>query len=145
MSSSIFVKEMENIPCTFTSDLIVELQKISKQSTFDHIVVEVPFSLSSGKVKQALLKPEINDMEIAPVIYLFDMDVLKNDVQMIPKIVSTQIAEAEIVLANVDSADQEAIASFNSLFKEMNPDARIFVSASGSENRIDDFVDMLID
>jgi G3E family GTPase len=145
MHSDITVKEMQNIPCTFISELIPKLHEINKRSAFDYIVIEIPFSLPPGRVKEALVNIQINDLSFAPTIYVFDVNNLKSDAKMIPKIVSKQIIGSELIFANANPNDYETIASLNSIFKEINPHAKIFVYATDSKGHgINDFVDMII-
>ncbi|WP_407356506.1 GTP-binding protein [Methanolobus sp. WCC5] len=145
MDPAIIVKEMQNIPCTFITDLVADLQDIDKQPAFDHMLIEVPFSLPPGKVRKAIVDGGFRNLSVAPLVYMSDVTILKKDAKMIPKIVSTQIREAEIVFVSTGPLDQRTSASLNRLFETMNPSARIFeYSADSDGHRIGDLVDMLI-
>ena len=145
MNPAILVREMMNIPCTFITDLADEMPEIYKQSFFDYLLIEVPFSLPPGKVKKALVNLELKDLSFAPIIYVFDTNMLKSDAKMIPKIISTQIIESEIIFANADSADQKMLAALNRTFEGINTAAKVFKHAGGTDEcGISDFVDMLI-
>lgn len=145
LHSDIMVKEMQNIPCTFITDLMVELPKINGRSSFDYMVIEIPFSLPPGRVKEALVNLEFKDLSFAPIIYVFDVNNLKSDAKMIPKIVSKQIIGSEIIFANTNSNDQETVASLNRTFDEINPNAKIFVYAAELKgHKTSDFVDVII-
>ncbi|WP_406661378.1 GTP-binding protein [Methanolobus sp. ZRKC3] len=145
LDSTVMVKEMKDVPCTFITDLMVELPEINKQSNFDYMVIEVPFSLPPGRVREYLANLEFKDLSFAPIIYVFNVNNLKSDARMIPKIVSKQIVESDIIFTNADPTDQETMAALNRTFEEINPDAKIFVHAAGFEgHRISDFVDMIV-
>ncbi|MDG6243152.1 MAG: GTP-binding protein [Methanolobus sp.] len=141
---AIIVKEMQNIPCTFITDMVAEMQDIDKQPAFDHMLIEVPFSLPPGKVKRAIMSGGFRDLSVAPLVYISDVTILKSDAKMIPRIVSTQIKEAEIVFVSADPMDQGTAAALDRVFETMNPSARIFeYSADSDGHRIGDLVDML--
>lgn len=144
LDPSIIVREMMNIPCTFATDLVAELSGIDEQSAFGYLLIEVPLGLSPGKVKKALKTPEFKYLSFAPLIYVFDMNILKCDAKMIPRLVSTQIRESEVVFANTGSTGQKDLALLNSIFEEMNPDAKIFGCTAGPEGHtICDLVNMI--
>ncbi|AFV22959.1 hypothetical protein Mpsy_0750 [Methanolobus psychrophilus R15] len=145
MDPAILVREMMNIPCTFITDLVNEMPVIYKRLLFDYLLIEVPFSLQPGKVKKALVNLELNNLSFAPIIYVFNTNMLKSDAKMIPKIISTQIIESEIIFANADSADQKMLAALNRTFEGINTAAKVFKIATGPDEReISDFVDMII-
>lgn len=140
--SSLMLRKMKDVPCTFVTDLTPELQQINKESSFDYIIVEVPFGLPPGKVKKALLNHIFKNISFAPIIYVFDLEMLKNDVKIIPKIVSTQIKESEVVFVNSGSIDKNTAEALRGIFEEINPGAHIFeVAADSGSHRISDFVD----
>lgn len=144
LNSAIWVKEIKNVPCTFINALMVELPKINEISAFDHIIIEVPFSLAPAKVKEYLFDIEFKDLSFSPITYAFDVKNLISNPKLIPKIVSKQIIESDIIFTNADPTDQETITALNRTFEELNPNANIFVHAAGSEgHRISDFVDMI--
>ncbi len=142
--SSIIIKEMMNIPCTFTTELLDYLQETNNISTFDHILIELPFSLQPGKVRKELLNLKLKDITFGPIIFVFDIDILKKGVHMLPRIVSRQIKDTEIVYADVYPIDKKKVLGLRSIIKETNPDAHIFEHSSGLEgHRFSDFVNML--
>jgi G3E family GTPase len=145
MDPAILVREMMNVPCTFITDLVDEMPEIYKQSVFDYLLIEVPFSLPPGKVKKALVNLELKDLSFAPLIYVFDVNMLKSDTKIIPKIISTQITESEIIFANADPADQKTLAALNRIFEGINTAAKVFKHAGGlDECGVSDFVDLII-
>ncbi|GEM_PF-3199578 len=145
-NSAIMIIEKKDIPCTFITDLMVELPKINGLANSDYLLVEVPFSLAPGKVKEYLSDLDFKDLVFAPIIYLFDAKMNpENDAKMIPKIVSKQITESEIIFTQVDATDHEKISALNRTFEELNPDATIFrFEADSDGHRISDLVDMII-
>ncbi|MCQ6963291.1 GTP-binding protein [Methanolobus chelungpuianus] len=141
---AIIVKEMRNIPCTFVNDLVAELPEIGRQSPFDHLLVEVPFSLPPGNVKKAIVSSGFKDLSFAPVICMLDVNMPRIDGTMIPKIVKTLILESEIIVAGACPADKKPIAVLSKIF-EVNPDVKVFEHCAGSGvHTIGDFVDMII-
>jgi G3E family GTPase len=144
MDPAILVREMMNIPCTFITDLTDEMPEIYKQSVFNYLLIEVPFSLPPGKVKKALVNLELKDLSFAPIIYVFDVNMLKSDAKMIPKIISTQITESEIIFANADPTDQKTLTALNRTFEGINTAAKVFKHAcSSDECGVSDLVDMI--
>jgi G3E family GTPase len=145
MNPAILVREMMNIPCTFITDLVDEMPEIYKQPVFDYLLIEVPFSLPPGKVKKALVNLELKDLSFAPVIYVFDVNMLRSDAKMIPKIIITHIIESEIIFANANPADQKKLAALNRIFEGINTAAKVVKNAGDlDECGISGFVDMII-
>lgn len=141
---ALMVKEMRNIPCTFISDLVAELPEIGRQSSFDHLLVEVPFSLPPGNVKKAIVTSGFKHLSFAPAICMLDVNMLKVNAEMIPKIVKTLILESEIIVAGANPADDKPIAALNRIL-EVNPDIKVFEHSAGSGGyRIGDFVEMIV-
>lgn len=140
---AITVKEMRNIPCTFINDLMAELPEICRQSPFDHLLVEVPFSLPPGNVKKAIVTSGFRDLSFAPVICTLDMNMPLSDGRMIPKIVKTLIIGSEVIVAGVDPAGSKSITALKRII-EVNPGIKVFEHFAGSGgHRIDDFVEMI--
>lgn len=143
--SDIMIKEMQNIPCTFITDLMAELPEVNEVATYEYLLIEVPFSLSPVKVKEYLSDLALDDLSFAPIIYVFDVNNFKNDLKLIPKIVSKQILESDIIFTNADFTDQGKMEALDRTFKELNPDTSIFVyDYNSEEHRINNFVNMII-
>ncbi|MDG6243466.1 MAG: GTP-binding protein [Methanolobus sp.] len=145
--SGVFVRKMISscVPCSFLFDLMAEIEDINEQDTFDHIIVELPFNSMPGEIREGLGNMKNMDMSFSPIIHIFDVINLESDIDLIPRVVSNQIRESEILLMDADAAAPEKLAALREIIGTMSPQARIFEHKIGSKgHELSDFVDMVI-
>jgi len=95
-------------------------------------------------VKEGLENFRFPDVSFSPGIHIFDMNSLEIDAALIPRVVSNQIKESDIVFVNTDHATPDKVTSLREVLGEINPDVEVFESSSGSKyNGLSDFVDLI--
>jgi G3E family GTPase len=133
----IHIREMISscVPCTFQFDLITEIEKVIEISGVQHIVVELPFSSIPNDVKEALENMKFADMTFAPLVYVIDAMEIEPSVDMIPKLIITQIANSQILSVNTDKASVEKIAAIGNTLKIINSSANIIEFSMKSKGK----------
>ncbi|WP_407356976.1 GTP-binding protein [Methanolobus sp. WCC5] len=133
------------VPCSFLFDLMAELQEINEQDTFDHIIIELPFNSMPAEIREGLGNMKNMDMSFSPIIHIFDVRNLESNIDLIPRVVSNQIRESEIVFMDADAADPEKLEALRKIIGTMSPEAGIFEHLKGSKgHELNDFVNMVI-
>lgn len=145
--SEITVKERISscVSCSFIFDLISEVQEISKKDAFDIIVIELPFNSMPAEIKEGLVNFKFPYLTFSPIINVFDMENLQSDSAMIPRVVSNQIMESEIIFVNTDSTIPEKAVAVREMLEIMNPKLKVFELSTGSKgHELSDFIDLII-
>ncbi|KXS43078.1 MAG: hypothetical protein AWU59_1322 [Methanolobus sp. T82-4] len=132
------------VSCSFIFDLIAEIENMNEQGPFDHMVIELPFNSMPFEVKESLENYRFPDVSFSPVIHIFDINSLEIDATLIPRVVSNQIKESDIVFVNTDHATPDKVTSLREVLGQINPDVEIFESSYDSKyHGLSDFVDMI--
>ncbi len=133
------------VPCSFLFDLIAEIEDIYKGGNTEILIIELPFNSMPSEIKEALGNIEDMELSFAPTLHVFDVMNLGTEINMIPKVVISQIAASDTVLLNSKNVVPEKMDSLKKAIEKINTRSNIIEYTTNTQRgEIDHLDDILL-
>ena len=145
--SGLIAKELTSgcICCTLRISMEYTLQTLEEEYDPDVLIIEPTGIALPLQIKEHVALMGLPDLSFAPVVTLVDASRFNVELSQVPKFITTQIEEAEVLCVNkIDLVDRETLVSVTGRLMDLNPDALIVeFSARRADAQFMRFIDLL--
>ncbi|MGD9778666.1 GTP-binding protein [Methanomethylovorans sp.] len=145
--SGLIAKELTSgcICCTLRISMEYTLQTLEEEYDPDVLIIEPTGIALPLQIKEHVALMGLPDLSFAPVVTIVDASRFDVELSQVPKFITTQIEEAEVLCVNkIDLVDRETLVSVTGRLMDLNPDALIVeFSARRADAQFMRFIDLL--
>lgn len=145
--SGLIAKELTSgcICCTLRISMEYTLQTLEEEYDPDVLIIEPTGIALPLQIKEHVALMGLPDLSFAPVVTIVDASRFDVELSQVPKFITTQIEEAEVLCVNkIDLVDRETLVSVTGRLMDLNQDALIVeFSARRADAQFMRFIDLL--